>query len=84
MNKNLTIQKFGYRPDEAAFALGSEKLLQECVGAGWLRPTVKRHKLTLYAVSDITRCWARILGGEVPAPVAATEASQRLSRVARS
>ena len=66
MSKNLTIQKFGYRPEEAAFALGSEKLLQECVEAGWLKPIIKRHKLTLYALSDITRCWARILGGELP------------------
>ena len=65
MTKNLTINKFGYRPDEAAFALGSEILLQELVRAGWLRPVVKRHKLTIYAHSDIARCWARILGGEV-------------------
>jgi hypothetical protein len=66
MSKNLTINKLGYRPDEAAFVLGSEKLLQECVAAGWLKPIIKRHKLTLYALSDITRCWARILGGELP------------------
>jgi hypothetical protein len=64
--KQFTIEKFGYRPDEAAFALGSSLLLQECVEAKWLRPIVKRHKLTLYAQSDIARCWARILGGEVP------------------
>jgi hypothetical protein len=66
MLKNTLLNKFGYRPDEAAFALGSEKLLQECVAADWLKPIVKRHKLTLYAISDITRCWARILGGELP------------------
>jgi hypothetical protein len=66
MTKNMHISKLGYRPCEAAFALGSEKLLQECVQAGWLKPIIKRHRLTLYALSDITRCWARILGGEVP------------------
>jgi hypothetical protein len=66
MTKNLRIDKFGYRPGEAAFALGSEKLLQECVKAEWLRPILKRHKLTLYAQSDIARCWARILSGETP------------------
>jgi hypothetical protein len=66
MTKNVSVNKFGYRPDEAAFALGSEKLLRECVEAGWLKPIIKRHKLTLYAVTDITRCWARILGGELP------------------
>jgi len=63
---NGIINKLGYRPKEAAFALGSEKLLQECIEAGWLRPIVKRHKLTLYAQSDIAKCWARILAGEVP------------------
>jgi hypothetical protein len=66
MSKNIPINKLGYRPDEGAFVLGSEKLFQECVEAGWLRPVVKRHKLTLYAYSDITRCWARIQGGETP------------------
>lgn len=66
MTKNVSINKMGYRPSEAAFALGSEKLLQECVDAGWLKPIVKRHKLTLYAISDIMRCWARMLGGELP------------------
>jgi hypothetical protein len=66
MKQNVTLNKFGYRPNEAAFALGSEKLLQECVEAGWLKPVLKRHKLTLYAINDITRCWMRILGGEVP------------------
>jgi len=66
MMKHISLNKFGYRPDEAAYALGSEKLLQECVEAGWLKPIIKRHKLTLYALSDITRCWARILGGELP------------------
>jgi hypothetical protein len=66
MTKNVSINKLGYRPDEAAYAIGSEKLLQECVDAGWLKAIVKRHKLTLYAASDIARCWARILGGELP------------------
>jgi len=66
MTKNISINKLGYRPHEAAFALGSEKLLQECVAAGWLKPVLKRHKLTLYAITDITRCWMRILGGELP------------------
>jgi len=69
MTKNMHISKLGYRPCEAAFALGSEKLFQECVQAGWLKPIIKRHKLTLYALSDITRCWARILGGESTAMI---------------
>jgi hypothetical protein len=59
--------KYGYRPPEAANALGSEKLLAECVEAGWLKPTIKRHKLTLYDRGAIASCWARILAGEMPA-----------------
>jgi hypothetical protein len=66
MSKNVSINKLGYRPDEAAFALGSAKLLEACVKAGWLQPVIKRHKLTLYADRDIARCWMRILGGETP------------------
>jgi hypothetical protein len=58
--------KYGYRPPEAAYALGSEKLLAECVAAGWIKPTVKRHKLTLYDRGDIASCWSRILAGEMP------------------
>jgi hypothetical protein len=61
-----TLPKFALRPDEAAYALGSEKLRDECVVAGWLKPVVKRHKLVLYDRGDVARCWARILGGELP------------------
>jgi hypothetical protein len=58
--------KYGYRPPEAAYALGSEQLLVECIEAGWIKPVVARHKLTLYDRADIARCWARLLNGEVP------------------
>jgi hypothetical protein len=58
--------KYGFRPPEAAYALGSEKLLAECVAAKWIKPTVKRHKLTLYDRADIATCWSRILAGELP------------------
>ena len=58
--------KYGYRPPEAADALGSEQLLKECVAAGWIKPTVKRHKLTLYDRGNIAACWSRILAGEMP------------------
>jgi hypothetical protein len=58
--------KYGFRPPEAAYALGSEKLLAECVKAGWIKPIVKRHKLTLYDRADIAKCWTRILAGEMP------------------
>jgi len=67
--------KYGFRPQEAAFALGSEKLLEECVEAGWLKPIIQRHKLTLYDRGHIASCWARILGGETPSEECARETS---------
>jgi hypothetical protein len=64
----LEIPKFGLRSDEAAHALGSEKLLQECIRAGWLKPCIHRHKLTLFDKGDIARVWLRIRNGEQPFP----------------
>ena len=58
--------KYGFRPPEAAEVFGSEKLLAECVTAGWIKPVIKRHKLTLYDRADIASCWSRIPAGEVP------------------
>ena len=58
--------KYGYRPAEAADALGSAKLLEECVKAGWIKPDLRRHKLTLYDHAALAVCWARILNGEMP------------------
>jgi hypothetical protein len=61
--------KLGYRPEEAAAVVGSGQLLTEMVAAGWLRPRIQRHKLTLYDYSDIAKCWARICTGECPPPL---------------
>ena len=61
--------KLGYRPDEAAAVLGSKQLLDECVSAGWLRPTVQRRRMTIYNYGDIARCWERICAGEMPPPL---------------
>src|ERR1017187_520754 len=58
--------KLGFRPEEAAFIIGSTQLWQEMVAAGWVRPVVQRHKLLLYNRGDISRAWARILSGEQP------------------
>lgn len=66
MKQKFHTPKFGLRPDEAAFALGSEQILIECVEADWIRPVVQRHRLTLYDAGDVARCWARLVSGEVP------------------
>jgi hypothetical protein len=61
-----SVPKFGLRPGEAAFALGSPKILEECIAAGWLKPVIQRHKLTIFDAGDVARCWARLVGGEEP------------------
>lgn len=62
--KKSTPTKLGFRPDEAAEVIGSPQLLTELVQAGWLKPVLQRHKLTLYDGDDLTRCWTRLLAGE--------------------
>jgi hypothetical protein len=63
---SLVELKLGFRPEEAAFIVGSPQLWQEMVAAGWVRPVIHRHKLLLYDRGDISRAWARILSGEQP------------------
>jgi len=64
--------KYGFRPPEAADLFGSQQLLAECVAAGWIKPVVQRHKLTLYDRGHLAACWARILAGEVPTEMGAS------------
>lgn len=61
--------KLGYRPDEAAEVLGSVQLLDECISAGWIKPVVRRHRLTIYNYADIAKCWERIIRTGPPPPL---------------
>ena len=58
--------RLGFRPDDAAEMIGSPQLFTEMREAGWIKPVLQRHKLTLYSGDDIQRCWHRILAGENP------------------
>jgi hypothetical protein len=58
--------KLGYRPEEAAEVIGSKVLFEDCVAAGWIKPKVQRHKLTLYDFSEIAALWERICKGDQP------------------
>jgi hypothetical protein len=58
--------KLGYRPKEAAQCIGSQELFDAAVEAGWIKPVVQRHKLTLYDFTAVANLWERILAGEVP------------------
>jgi endonuclease YncB( thermonuclease family) len=64
--QKLQSLKYGLRPGEFAAAVGSVKLANEMVNAGWIKPVVKRHKLVLFDAGEVARCWARILNGEAP------------------
>jgi len=64
--KGTVMGKLGYRPDEAADVLGSSELLAECEAAGWIKPAVRRTKLTIYDYSELVKCWVRICRGELP------------------
>lgn len=64
--------KLGYRPDEAAHMIGSAQLLAEMVAAGWVKPAMQRHKLTLYDGGALAKAWAKILSGQVPPPLKRT------------
>ncbi len=54
------------RPIRAAFILGCEQVVFDCITAGWLAPKVKRHRMTLYSVADLNACADRIEAGEYP------------------
>lgn len=42
------------------------ELFMRCLRAGWLKPRVSKHRLTLYARQDVDACIARIINGEPP------------------
>lgn len=54
------------RPEEVDYALGSRKLKEEMIHAGWLTPVIQRHKLTIFDSAEVARAWARVLAGETP------------------
>ncbi len=61
---HLASIKLGLRPDEAAEMLGSEQIFREMVAAGWVRPVIQRHRLTLFDRAQLSAAWARLIAGE--------------------
>jgi hypothetical protein len=43
-------------PEEAAYLIGSEKLLRRVVAAGWLKPSIQSKRLTRYRTVDVEAC----------------------------
>jgi len=54
------------RHTEAAELLTSKAVLSACESAGWLKPCVRRKKLTVYNRTEVLAAAHRILSGEYP------------------
>ncbi|MCB1232238.1 MAG: hypothetical protein KDN19_18450 [Verrucomicrobiae bacterium] len=60
------LPRLGIRRRDVIATFGSRSLYEDCVRAGWLRPLVRRGRLTLFDASDVEKVWMRIKKGEVP------------------
>jgi len=54
------------RHAEAAELLTSKAVLSACESAGWLKPCIRRKKLTVYNRAEVLAAAHRILSGEYP------------------
>lgn len=64
LRHTVRVEPMLVRPDQAALLLGSVQLLDDLTAAGWITPVISRKRLTLYSVSDLQGCVARLLAGE--------------------
>lgn len=62
----IGIKPLGLRPNQVAKIFGSHQIYLDTCRAGWLKPIIKRHKLTLYDHRAVKRVWERIRQGEDP------------------
>ena len=60
------IQPRFLRPPDAAAYVGGTGILKRFVLAKWLRPVVRRKRLTLYRRADLDSCCSRLDSGEFP------------------
>ncbi len=61
------------RPDEASRYVGGSGILKRFEEAQWLRPVVRRKRLTLYKRTDLDGCCLRLEEGEFPEAVTRSE-----------
>lgn len=58
---SVRIEPEGLRPDDAAYFIGiSTRVLDRCQAAGWIKPSVKLHKLVIYRPSSLRLLLNRI------------------------
>ncbi len=71
MQSAVRLRPLLVRPEQAALLLGTGEVVADFVGAGWLRPIICQHRLTLYGYRDLDHCVARLETGERPVAGAA-------------
>jgi hypothetical protein len=64
------------RASPAAEYVGGEGLLKRMREAGWIKPLIQRHKMTIYRLADLDACCSRLDAGEFPEPVATDSRSE--------
>jgi hypothetical protein len=57
--------KRGLSPIEAASYVGSKELLRQLERSGWVKPFIRRNRLTRYDLRDLDACMDRLKAGEV-------------------
>jgi len=78
----VSVLKLGYRPEDVIECFGSSELYEQARDAGMLKPKIERHKLVLFDAADVHRCWARMMGGELPPPRARKNPRSNLTAAA--
>lgn len=60
----VQVQPFGVKRREAAQMVGGESILSELIQKEFVRPRIKRHKLTVFDVNELRAGWERL--GQCP------------------
>jgi hypothetical protein len=62
----LEVSPYGIRAGQVGAMIGSEKLAQDMIAAGWIKPIVKQPHLTLYSAAHVAKAFSRLVDGELP------------------
>lgn len=54
------MRPYGIRREKLGELIGSERLAEEMIEAGWLKPIVQEKKLTLFSMVHVARAFARL------------------------
>ena len=67
------------RAEDAGLYVGAPHLLQLMERAGWIKPSVRGKRMTLYDVKALDGCCDRLARGDFPAAAAPTSMSESLA-----